>query len=47
MPELDPIKVGGHLEGLGRTWFFVELDQGILDFSLLPERVAKSARITL
>ena len=47
MPVLDPIKVGGHLEGLGMTWFFVELEPGILDFSLLPERAAKSARITL
>ena len=47
MPVLDPIKVGGHLEGLGMTWFFVKLKPGILDFSLLPERAAKSARITL
>ena len=51
MPVLDPIKVGGHLEGLGMTWFFVEVEQGNLDFSLLlervPERAAKSARITL
>ena len=46
MTELDLLKVGGHLEGLGTTWFFVELEQGILDFSLLPEMAAKSAKTT-
>ena len=46
MTVLDPLKVGGHLEGLGTTWFFGELEQGILDFSLLPERAAESAKTT-
>ena len=46
MTELDPLKVGGHLEGLGRTWFFGEHQQGILDFSLLPEMVAERAKMT-
>ena len=47
MTVLDLVKVGGHLEGVGMPWFFVEVEQGNLDFSLLLESAAKSATVTL